>query len=309
MTDRPFWGTFPIVPTTFGEDGELDEASQRAVLDFLIAAGVQGVVVLANASEGFALSDAERDRVARLTIEHVAGRVPVVVTTSHYSSLLAARRSAEAERLGADAVMVLPPFYGGWAPDPDGVFAHFRAVAGAVGVPVVVQDHPVSGVAMPTQFLARLAGELPAVRYFKIETPNAPWKIAQLLRAAEGAVDGVFGGMNGATLMQELDLGACGTMPAASLPDVFARVCRLHREGRRAEAVALYDRHLPLIDFEARLAGRNTTKELLALGGVIALAHVREPGPVRLDETARAALLRLVEGLDLLALRHRTAGR
>jgi 2-keto-3-deoxy-L-arabinonate dehydratase len=300
-----FSGNFPIVPTAFGDDGEVDEASQRALLEYLIAAGVHGLVILANASEGFALSDEERERLARLTIGQVNHRVPVVVTISHYSSLLTARRAAEAEKMGADAIMATPPFYGTWAPDLNGVFEHFKTIAGAVSIPIVIQDHPVSSIQMPIPFLARLATELPTVKYFKIETPNAPWKIAGLLDAAGSAFDGAFGGMNGTMLIQELDNGACGTMPSSSLPDVFARICELYREGQRAETVRLYRQYLPLIDFEARLAGRNTAKEILALGGIVRSAHVRLPGPVQLDPLARSALHDLLKDADILALRYR----
>lgn len=304
MTRDRIFGNFPIVATAFTDDGDVDEDSQRVLLEYLIAAGVHGVVILANASEGFALSDHERERLSRLTIEQVNHRVPVIVTTSHYSSLLTARRAAEAEKMGADAIMAMPSFYGSWVPDLTGVFEHFKTIAGAVSVPIVIQDHPVSGVQMPVPFLARLATELSTVKYFKIETPNAPWKIAGLIEAAGSSFDGAFGGMNGTTLIQELDNGACGTMPSCSLPDVFARICELYRGGQRAKAVALYRQYLPLVDFEARLAGRNTAKEILALGGIIRSAHVRLPGPVRLNPLARAALRDLLKDADVLALRY-----
>lgn len=291
-------GNFPIVATPFSDDDELDLDSTRALLDYLIAQGVHGLVILANASESFALGDVERDQLTRLTIQHVAGRVPVVVTVSHYSTRIAVRRSIEAEQLGAGAIMALPPFYGSWSPNLDGTFEHFRQIAGAVRLPVIIQDHPVSGVVMPAPFLTRLATELETIQYFKIETPDAPGKIAGVLQSAGTSVTGIFGGMNGVLLLQELDAGACGTMPSSSLPGVFSQVCEAFRSGQRDNAVALFNRYLPLINFEIRLGGRNAAKEILASQGVIQSARVRSPGPNRLDDRTRLALLALLRDVS-----------
>src|SRR5689334_12406433 len=96
-----FKGVFPVVPTTFDERGGLDLASQRRCLDFLIDAGANGVCILANYSEQFALSDEERETLTRMLIEHVAGRVPVIVTTTHFSTRICAERSRRAQEAGA----------------------------------------------------------------------------------------------------------------------------------------------------------------------------------------------------------------
>ena len=105
-------GIFPVVPTTFHEDGTLDLASQKRCLDFMIDAGVDGVCILANFSEQFSLSDAEREVLTRTSLEHVAGRVPVIVTTTHYGTRVCAERSRAAQDMGAAMVMVMPPYHG-----------------------------------------------------------------------------------------------------------------------------------------------------------------------------------------------------
>ena len=102
-------GIFPVVPTTFSPDGELDLASQTRAIDYLIDTGAHGLCILANYSEQFSLSDAEREQLTALMLEHVAGRVPVVVTTSHYSSRIVAERSRRAQDLGASMVMIMAP--------------------------------------------------------------------------------------------------------------------------------------------------------------------------------------------------------
>src|SRR6201994_1664330 len=110
-TRRParYQGVFPVVPTIFDEDGTLDLAGQKRCVDFMIDAGSNGLCILANFSEQFLLSDEERETLARTVLEHVAGRVPVIVTTTHFSSKLCAARSRRAQDMGAAMVMVMPP--------------------------------------------------------------------------------------------------------------------------------------------------------------------------------------------------------
>lgn len=112
-------GIFPVVPTTFDEAGRLDLDSQRRCLDFMIDAGSDGLCILANFSEQFVLSDAERDQLTEVMLKHVAGRVPVIVTTSHFSSRVCAARSRRAQDLGAAMVMMMPPYHGATLRVPD----------------------------------------------------------------------------------------------------------------------------------------------------------------------------------------------
>ncbi|HKI73295.1 MAG TPA: dihydrodipicolinate synthase family protein, partial [Pseudomonadales bacterium] len=94
-------GVFPVVPTTFKDDGELDITSQLRCVDFMIDAGSSGLCILANFSEQFALSDPERELLTREIVSHVAGRCPVIVTTSHFSARICAERSRQAQDMGA----------------------------------------------------------------------------------------------------------------------------------------------------------------------------------------------------------------
>ena len=93
---RRYKGVFPVVPTTFFDDGSLDLESQKRCLDFMIDAGSNGLCILANFSEQFSLSDEEREVITRTALEHVAGRVPVIVTTTHYGTAVCAARSRRA---------------------------------------------------------------------------------------------------------------------------------------------------------------------------------------------------------------------
>ncbi len=296
-------GVFPIAPTTFDAQGELDLASQQRAVDFLIDAGVDGICILANFAEQFALTDDERDLLTAVILDHVAGRVPVVVTTSHYSSRVAAVRSRRAQDAGAQMVMLMPPYHGATIrADDAGIAEFFQRVAAAIDIPILLQDAPVSGVALSVELLARLATEIPQVSYFKIETPGAAVKLRALLAQAGEHVEGPFDGEESITLLPDLDAGATGTMPSAMIPDVLGRVVRLYREGRRDEAAALYERYLPLINYENRQCGLRATKVLMQEGGIIASDAVRHP-TAPLHPATRAGLLALARRLDPLILR------
>ena len=185
---EPYAGVFPIAPTPFTAAGDLDLDGQRRVLDCMVDQDVDGICILANYSEQFLLSDSERDTLLDLCLAHVAGRVPVIVTCSHFSTDLAVARARAAAAAGAGMLMLMPPYHGATLrADEKGVFEHFARVAEVVSIPIMVQDAPLSGVSLPVPFLARLAREVPQVRYFKIELPGTAAKLRALIsRAASG---------------------------------------------------------------------------------------------------------------------------
>ena len=299
----PYAGIFPIAPTPFTESGELDIAGQRRVLDCMIDQGVDGICILANYSEQFLLSDDERNALLDVCLTHVAGRVPVIVTCSHFSTRIAGERSRMAAAAGAAMLMLMPPYHGtGVRADETGMLQHFARVAEAVSIPIMVQDAPLSGVALSVAFLVRLALEVPTMRYFKIEVPGAAAKLRSLVEAGGDAIQGPFDGEESITLMADLDAGATGTMPSALLPDLIKPVLEHHRAGRRKDAVASYARILPLINYENRQCGLRATKTVMAAGGVIKSDAVRHPLEA-LHPVTRAGLLELATELDPLALR------
>ena len=300
---EPFAGVFPIAPTPFTERGELDLEGQRRVLDCMIDQGVDGICLLANYSEQFLLTDAERDTLLDVCMGHVGGRVPVIVTCSHFSTDIAVARARRAAQAGAAMIMLMPPYHGATLrADESGTLEQFAAVAEAAAIPIMVQDAPLSGVVLSVAFLARLARDVPLVRYFKIEVPGAAAKLRALIAAGGPAIAGPFDGEEAITLMADLDAGATGTMPSALLPDLIRPVVQLHRAGRRDEAATAYARILPLINYENRQCGLRATKTVMAAGGVIRSDAVRHPLPP-LDPATRAGLLELAREAAPLALR------
>jgi len=299
----PRSGVFPIAPTPFDDAGGLDLAGQRRVLDCMIDQGVDGVCILANYSEQFLLADDERETLLELCLSHVAGRVPVIVTCSHFSTRIAADRARSAAKAGAAMLMLMPPYHGvGLRADDQGVVEHFARVADAARIPIMVQDAPLSGVTLGVPLLARLAREVPLVRYFKVEVPGAAAKLRALIEAGGEAIAGPFDGEESITLMADLEAGATGTMPSALLPDLIKPVVTQFLAGRHAEAEAAYARILPLINYENRQCGLRATKVVMKEGGVIASEAVRHPlSP--LHPQSRRGLLALAAQVSPLALR------
>ncbi|HEY3078552.1 MAG TPA: dihydrodipicolinate synthase family protein [Chloroflexota bacterium] len=303
MAGRVHSGVFPIAPTTFDERGELDLESQRRAIDFMIDLGVDGICILANFSEQFSLTDDERERLTGLILDHVAGRVPIIVTTSHFSSRVAAERSRRAQAAGARMVMLMPPYHGATIrADEASVLGFFRAVGDAISIPIMIQDAPVSGTVLSAPFLARLAREVEAIRYFKIEVPGAATKLRALIELAGDTIDGPFDGEESITLIPDLDAGATGTMPSGMIADVLGAVVRRHRGGDRDGAVALWERHLPLINYENRQCGLRAAKALMKEGGIIKSEACRDPLPP-LPPPTRAELVELARRLDVSILR------
>jgi 2-keto-3-deoxy-L-arabinonate dehydratase len=298
-------GVFPVVPTTFTETGELDLTSQKRCVDFMIDAGSDGLCILANYSEQFALADDERETLTREILDHVDGRVPVIVTTTHYSARVCAARSRRAQEQGAAMVMVMPPYHGATIRVAEtGVEAFLRTLSDAIDIPIMVQDAPVSGTPLSAPFLARLAREVANVAYFKIEVPGTAAKLRELIRLGGAAVEGPWDGEEGITLAADLDAGATGTMTGGGYPDAFRAILDDWFAGRRAEALAEYARWLPLINHENRQCGLLAAKALMREGGVIACDAPRAPFPPLAPE-ARAGLLEIARGLDPLVLRWR----
>src|SRR6188768_790678 len=129
-TMRPWTGVYPIAPTPFTATGDLDLPGMRRVLDCMIDQGVDGICILANYSEQFLLTDQERSTLLDLTLTHVAGRKPVIVTCSHFSTRIAGERARAAAQAGAAMLMLMPPYHGtGLRTDEAGMLAHFAHVA------------------------------------------------------------------------------------------------------------------------------------------------------------------------------------
>ncbi|MCA6126041.1 dihydrodipicolinate synthase family protein [Bradyrhizobium sp. WSM 1704] len=303
QAQRPYRGVFPVAPTIFDASGNLDLDGQRRCIDFMIDAGSHGICILANFSEQFVLTDAERETVMHAVLEHVAGRIPVIVTTTHFSSAVCAARSRQAEAAGAAMVMIMPPYHGATfrVPEP-GIYEFFRTVSDAIGIPIMIQDAPVAGTPLSVDFLARMAKELANVRYFKIEVPMAAAKLRGLIEKGGSVIEGPWDGEEAITLMADLDAGATGAMTGGGYPDGIRQIMDPFFAGKRDEAMAAYARWLPLINYENRQCGLSACKVLMREGGVIKSDMVRHPLQP-LHPATRAGLIEIAKSIDPVVLR------
>ena len=301
--NKALTGILPVAPTPFHADGRVDEEGMRRVIDCMIDQGVDAICILANYSEQFLLSDDERALLMRISLEHAAGRVPVIVTISHFSTQIVVDRAKSAEAMGASMVMMMPPYHGvGLVPAPMGIYEHFEAASNAISIPIMVQDAPLSGAPLPVDLLVRMARELENVSYFKIEVPFAADKLAALIEAGGESIVGPFDGEEAVTLLADLDAGATGTMTSAMFPDRIKPIVTEHLAGNLDAALDHWKTCLPLINHENRQCGLRATKTVMMEGGVIGSDHVRHPLKP-MSQRTRERLLQLACDLDILALR------
>ena len=282
-------GVCTITLTPFTEGGDVDLESIDSLAGLYLDSGVYGLTILGIMGEAHKLSDAERSMVVGRYIGAARGRVPVVVGCSAMATKVTVERAREAETAGAAAIMVAPPNN---VRNLDLVFEHYRRVAEAVSVPVVVQDEPVNtGVIMPAPFIARVINEIEGCRYVKLEEAPTTIKITNLIEKIEDPDKraGIFGGLGGMYFYEELARGAVGIMTGFAYQEILVRTYELFSEGREREAREYFFRYLPLVRFEAQLGvgGVGIRKEVFKMRGAISSSHVRFPAPALDEETLR----------------------
>ncbi len=287
-------GCIPILITPFNDDGSLDLPGLEREIDWVLAEGAAGVACLAIASEGYKLTESERDEVVRTTVRQAAGRVPVVASADGPGEEPAIDRARRAAQLGADALMVLPPYF--VKPGPDALVSYYSRIADAAQVPIMVQDAPqLTGVAMSATLWARMAETIPGLRYVKAEGTPQGGTISETRRLVGDRL-GIFCGWGGLSLLDSLERGAVGNMPAPNFTRYFTDVQRLWEAGEREAAEGLFDSGLPFVLWTMQSIDHSvaSAKEELRRRGVIASARLRQPATL-LDEIARGQLTRFID--------------
>ena len=302
MVSNEFKGCWPVAPTPFSPNGEIDKDGMKRIIDCMIDQNVDGICILANYSEQFLLSDDEREILTKLCIEHVSGRVPVITTISHFSTDIAFSRAKLVKELGGEMVMMMAPYHGALMKGtPDQTFEQFSKV-GEAGVTIMVQDAPLSGVDLSVPLLIKMAKEIEMVKCFKIECAQAAAKLRVLIKEGKQYIEGPFDGEEGITLFADLEAGATGNMSSAMYPDLIRPVVLDFLDGKIEDAEKQYDNILPLINYENRQCGFRGTKVIMKEGGVIKSDFCRHPIP-SLEEKTKKGLLRLANKYKPIALR------
>lgn len=301
MTQQTYRGIWPVAPTPFNDDGSIDFTGMTRVLDCMIDQGVDGICILANYSEQFVLSDDERASLTKLCLEHINDRVPTIVTISHFSTDIVVERARFAKTLGADILMIMPPYHGALMQASDQqTYEQFSRV-GDVGVPIMVQDAPLSGINLNVELLVRMAKEIEMVKLFKIECAFAADKLAKLIKQGGSAIEGPFDGEEAITLLADLHAGATGNMCSALIPELVGTVVRQFHDGDIDQATQNYNKIVPVLNHENRQCGFRAAKTALMSGGVIKSDFCRHP-TAPLGDRTKQQLLTLLRPLSPISL-------
>lgn len=291
-------GIHYMIPTPFDENEDLNVESIPGMVELSVEDGCKGVVCLGVTGEANRLNDAERKIVIESTVKAANGRLTVTVGTSGTGTRLAVERSREAQDLGATAIMVAP------APMPkpnlQKVYQYYEAVASETNIPLVLQDFPkVTGVHMPAEFIMKLVNEFENVNYLKLEDPPTPQKVTALRNLPGGEKLGVFGGLGGLFLYEELIRGGCGAMSGFAYQNIFVDMYNLIQEGEKEKAAQLFNKYLSIIRYqftEGLLI--SLRKEIMKHRGLMTCTKMRHPGP-EVDAVTRQELFEHLKRLDL----------
>lgn len=294
---RPPTGAQVLLLTPFTDDGELDERSLAALVEYVLAAGVDGIVGLGTTGEFFTLSLEEQARLMTVLADQVRGRVPLTFGIGSTATSVSIELARHAQELGAECVMLQPPYY--FAHASDAIDAHFLAVANAVDVPVMLYDGG-GGIELSVERIDRLSRQAETIRYVKMSIPD-PAKVAAMRAGAPG-VEPLCGDEN--MLLMGLRHGAIGSTVGWGnvAPEAIAGIHRHYEHGDLDAARALQLRSVVpavAVCITAKNAYIRCYKEILAAKGVIASPATRLPltplDPIRKDE-----LLAVMRELSIL---------
>jgi len=297
---EPWRGVFTIPCTPFTDTGALDLDSLKSEIEFCVAAGAHGIVAPVNASEFWTLSDDERRLVAETVVRVTDRRIPTVIGVAGGSTPVAVAFARHAQEIGADAVIAMPPHVR--VAPPAAIFAYYRAISEVIDIPIFIQNHDApAGTRMTPEFVIQLVTTLDHVDYVKEETMPPTHAIEAEIRLGSSKLKGVMGGVAGRYLMDEYRRGACGTMPACEATDVHARVWNALDAGEHRQARDLFNRLLPLLNFEALMPG--VYKAVLKRRGIIETDYLRSHAGNPLDASDHQELSAILDDLrDLFTL-------
>ncbi len=283
-------GIYQILQTPFTSDGEIDWGSFGEQIEFCVAVGVHGLVLPALASEFFTLSDAERRAVVEFAAKQTAGRIPLVAGVQGLNLRLALAFAEHASRQDVNALMAMPPYLR--KANKAALREYYRSLA-QFERPLIIQNAPapIGSPLSPSELCELLALEA-GIQYIKEETVPILQHISQIIALDAGHCRGVFGGVNGIYLIDELRRGACGNMPAGGFVDVQVKIYDLYRAGDTAEAERIHFQLLPLLNY-AMVYGLSLHKFVLWRRGVLKSPFARDPQKLSLDADDISA----IEGL------------
>lgn len=296
-------GILPIVFMPFTDDGDIDEVSLRKIVCFELAGGVDGIGVNGFATEAYKLTDDERRRAVEIVAHEVAGEVPLFIGLAPGSTKGAIAQAKEFAKYKPSALMVLPP-----ATMNNGERAlvdHYVNLAEAVDTAIMVQQSPhipqYAHCRLNAEYLAEMAERSSNIRYFKIEGPGAPERMAALRPLIDSEKVALFGGVGGITFTDELKAGANGVIPGVGFNEVFTGSWRAYNEGKLEDVQRLLTNYQPLVDAVSAKGHEyslHARKALMKRAGYIRSSHVRAP-TVAFTEQDAARLFEVADTFEL----------
>lgn len=294
-------GIAPALSTPTDDDGALDRESMRSEVRWNIDVGAHIVAVSIMAGEFYKFSDAERIETFEITVDEAGGQVPVLAGISHSGTEVAVYLAKQAEKVGADGVIALPPYFDATKASYT-VYEHYARIAESTHLPIMIQDCEGVGPHMEPELWLRLAKDFSNIVSVKLEGPGTYEKV---LRTKELLGDElvIFGGMAARDMLRELKAGVKGNIPDACLTDVLVEVYQQFVTGNAEEGEKIYnEKYMPWLDFLSahRLSNVEVEKETLRLRGVIKSSQTRIPrGPLLTDEE-KAELKQILENTGLM---------
>ncbi len=269
-------GTAPVLPTPFTDKGEIDEEGFRNIVNFAIAQGVDCLVFPGLASEYDELTLDERRHLIAMLGELTRGKVDFIVGASGHTPGETPVLIEAGAKAGAAAAMVVTP--GVYAGNLEGLIAFYSEIGEGADLPVMLQNAPKPmGIGLSPAEVLEVVRRAPAIRYVKEENMPCGQRITQLNDGKPDNLIGVFGGAGGRYIVDELNRGAIGTMPAIELVEGHVKLMRAHAAGDAQGVWALYERMLPILAMQAVFRWR-LTKEVMRRRGLIKSAYTRATG-------------------------------
>jgi 4-hydroxy-tetrahydrodipicolinate synthase len=298
---RPNWkGIFPALSTITNELGELDENAIRSEVRHNIDWGAHGLAASIIAGEFYKFSEVERRKTFDIVVDEANGKVPVLVGVSHTGTELSIGLAKYGEDIGADGIIVMPPYFGRNI-SRKAIHKHFQRIAASVDLPIMIQDaEDVTGVHMCPTFYMSLMEEYANIVSVKIEGVNTLEKISDVKRLLGNKLI-IFGGMAARLIFQELALGADGNIPDACLTDLLVTVYNNIESGNLEKAKEAFARYRRWVDFLSQHPGSSAEveKETLRLRGVIRSSYTRGPN-IPLQEEEKNKLKELLTLIGVL---------
>lgn len=272
-------GIIPIAAAPFTSTGLLDEDSFQQMIRHLVGTGVQGITLFGLATEFYKLSDDERDTMQRIMLAETSKSADVLsmISITEHTVEHAVRRARQAEELGADSLMLLPPFF--LQPGEPAIMEHIRRVAESVDLPVIVQYAPAqTGVRITPDVFLKLNEQLPNIQFIKVETQPPGRYVSQLIEGSQGKL-GALVGYAGVQMPDVLARGAAGIQPGCSFSEIYVKLYAHYAAGQQEQFKSLFQELLPYISYWMQGVELiiKAEKVILQKRGIIASDYCRAP--------------------------------